>query len=219
VSFGAKRLSISAIAVFLCALSSGRSAAQAPPGPLPGTPPADGSSASPATRPAPDAPRIRNLAGTWRLNRDDSDDPKRKLQQGRGAGRGPAGGRGGRGRLSEEDREKMRNFVEPAGELNIVGKGPEIEIRDDRDRKVTAFTDGRKLEKSKDPNAQRFDAKWDDYRLVMEGKDPRGGKYERSYEVLAGNRQLRETLLLKIGRNQAEVSIHYVYDLVARRSS
>jgi hypothetical protein len=233
VSLGTKRLSLSAFAFSLCALFSGfRSDAQAPPGPLPGTPPADGSSASGTKAPVPDAPRIRNLAGTWRLNPDQSDDPKRKLEQGRTAGRGPGagggpsvgspGGRrgyGGRGRPDMEDRAKMQLFVEPARELTIAGQEPEIDIRDDRDRKVTAFTDGRKVEKSKDPNAQQFAAKWEDYRLVMEGKDPRGGNYQRSYEVLAGNRQLRETLLLKLGRNQAEVAIHYVYDLVARAKS
>ena len=35
---------------------------------------------------------------------------------------------------------------------------------------------------------------------MAEGKDPRGNKYERSYEVLDGNQQLREMLLLKVGR-------------------
>ena len=99
--------------------------------------------------------------------------------------------------------------------MNIAQKDAEIDINDDSDRKFAAFTDGRKVEKSKDASNQQFDAKWDEYRLVMEGKDPRGNKYERSYEVLEGNQQLRETLLLKIGRNNTEVSIRYVYDLVA----
>jgi hypothetical protein len=34
--------------------------------------------------------------------------------------------------------------------------------------------------KVKDPAHQDFDAKWEEYRLVAEGKDPRGNKYERS---------------------------------------
>jgi len=181
-------------------------------------------------------PRIKNLAGTWKLNTDDSDDPRKKLQQAHGSGRGQGGGRpsggmgggwpgmGGHGGYgggrqgsgeSDEDRQKMQIFLQPAQLLNIYQKDPQIDIRDDSDRKFTAFTDGRKVEKSKDAGNQQMDAKWDEYRLVMEGKDPRGNKYERSYEVLEGNQQLRETLFLKVGRNNTEISIRYIYDLVA----
>src|SRR5262249_58506491 len=104
-------------------------------------------------------------------------------------------------------------------QLNIFEKDPQIDIRDDSERNITAFTDNRKVAKSKDASSQQFDAKWDDYRLVMEGKDPRGNKYERSYEVLEGNQQLRETLFLKVGRNNTEVSIRYIYDLVSKPSA
>jgi hypothetical protein len=53
----------------------------------------------------------------------------------------------------------------------------------------------------------------------MEGKDPRGNKYERVYEVLEGNRQLRETLYFKVGRDNSEISIRYIYDLVSKPKS
>src|SRR5215467_9695808 len=55
--------------------------AQAPPGPMAGAPSKD--SLAPATKIAgpADAPRIKNLSGSWRLNPDESDDPARKLQQ------------------------------------------------------------------------------------------------------------------------------------------
>jgi hypothetical protein len=187
-------------------------------------------------------PRVKNLAGTWKLNTDESDDPRQKLHQasssssGQGGGRpggmgggwpgmgghGGYGGSGGRrmgGSESEEDRQKMQLFVEPARQLTIVQKEPEIDIHDDADRKFAAFTDGRKIEKSKDPGNQQFDARWDEYRLVMEGKDPRGNKYQRSYEVLGGNQQLRETLFLKVGRSNTEISIRYIYDLASKPQS
>lgn len=234
----AKFLPFTGAAIFaLAALAlPARSNAQAPPGPLPGTAAQDSASA-PAAKPALNLPRIKNLAGTWKLNTDDSDDPRKKLQQAHGGGRGQGGGRsgggmgggwpgmgghggyGGRrqgGGESDEDRQKMLLFLQPAQQLNIAQKEPEIDINDNSDRKVTAFTDGRKIEKSKDPSSQQFDAKWDEYRLVMEGKDPRGNKYERSYEVLDGNQQLRETLFLKVGRNNTEISIRYIYDLVSK---
>src|SRR4029077_14766604 len=70
--------------------------AQAPPGPLPQTAAQDGSTAPPKS-PTPDVPRTKVLAGTWRLNLDESDDPMKKLQQARGSGNGGQGGgrRGG----------------------------------------------------------------------------------------------------------------------------
>ena len=133
-----------------------------------------------------------------------------------GGGGGYGGRRGGGGGESDEDRQKMQLFLQPAQQLTVAQKDPQIDIIDDSDRKFTAFTDGRKIEKSKDASNQQFDAKWDEYRLTMEGKDPRGNKYERSYEVLEGNQQLRETLFLKVGRNNTEISIRYVYDLVSK---
>src|SRR5262249_44451178 len=157
----------------------------------------DSSSASQPKASTANLPRLKNLAGAWKLNTDDSDDPRQKLQQAHGGGRGQAGrsgagmgggwpgghggygGYGGRGWTgpSVDERQKMQLFVKPAQNLTIAQKDPEIDISDDSDRKFTAFTDGRRVEKSKDPNAQQFDAKWDEYRLVMEGKDPRGNKY------------------------------------------
>jgi hypothetical protein len=131
-----------------------------------------------------------------------------------GMGGGGRGGQSGGGE-SDSDREKIHLFVEPAQQLTISQKDPEIEVADDTDRKFALYTDDRKVEKSKDPNHQELAAKWDGYRLVAEGKDPKGNKYERSYEVLDGNQQLRETLLLKVGRSSTEVSIRYVYDLVS----
>jgi len=218
----------------LTILSAPSLRAQAPPGPLPQTPSQDSSTAAPAKAPAPAVPRTKVLAGTWRLNLDESDDPAKKMQQSRGSDSGqggwPGGGMGGRGGMgggrggqgggeSDSDREKMHIFLEPARELNISQKDPEIDLIDDADRKLALYTDGRKLEKSKDPTHQELNAKWESYRVVAEGKDPRRNKYERSYEVLDGNQQLRETLHLKVGRNQTEISIRYVYDLVSPRNS
>src|SRR5262249_42179268 len=67
--------------------------AQAPPGPMAGAPSKD--SLAPATKIAgpADAPRIKNLSGSWRLNPEESDDPARKLQQASSSGGGYGGGR------------------------------------------------------------------------------------------------------------------------------
>src|SRR5262249_26251779 len=161
----------------------------------------DGSSAPPTRAAAPSVPRTKSLAGTWRLNTDESDDPGKKLQQARGSGNGGRRGGGGMGRgrpgggglgghggyrgrkqeggASDSDRKKMQLFLEPSRRLTVSQKDPEIDLSDDDDRKFVFFTDGRKVEKSKDPNHQNFDGKWEEHRLVAEGKDPLGNKYER----------------------------------------
>ena len=140
-----------------------------------------------------------------------------------GGGIGGRGGYGGRGQESggesDTDSQKMHVFLEPSRELTITQKDPEIDVVDDDAHRFALFTDGRKVEKSKDANSQELSARWEDYRLVAEGKDPRGNKYERSYEVLEGNRQLRETLLIQAGRSKTEVSIHLVYDLLSPAGS
>ena len=231
------RFATNAAFLFLVIFGAPCIRAQVPPGPLPQAAPKDNPGSSQVKAPPPNVARTKNLAGTWRLNVDDSDDPSKKLQQARGSqnggqgggrrgggmgggwpgggGRGGYGGRGTGGGESDSDRQKMQLFLQPAQQLTVSQKDPEIDVTDDDDRKFAFYTDNRKIEKSKDPNHQGFSAKWDEFRLVAEGKDPHGNKYERSYEVLEGNQQLRESLFLKIGRNNTEISIHYVYDLVS----
>ena len=69
------------------------------------------------------------------------------------------------------------------------------------------------MKKSKDADNQEFDATWQEYRLVADFKGPDGNKIERTFEVLSGNQQLRETIHFTTGRSQREVYLRYVYDL------
>src|SRR4029077_6590712 len=107
--------------------------AQAPAGPLPGAHPQPPS--SPEARPAEAAAAVKpqtSILGAWKLNRDESDDARKKMQEARGAnsggggrggvrmgipgmGGGPyGGGRRGGGNESDEDRQKMQEVVNPA---------------------------------------------------------------------------------------------------------
>ena len=204
------------------------SLAQAAAGPLPQAQSQD-PQPSRAPTPAPaDQTRTKNIAGSWKLNPEESDDARKKMQEARGGGRGsgPAGGRGGMGGgrggyggrsrsgQSEEDRARMQELVSPASMITIAQKEPEIDLTDDQDRKRAFFTDGRKLKKpKKDSKYEEFAAKWDEYVLTAEEKGPRG-KIQRSFQSAPGGQQLYETLLLTIGRNNTSVNIRYVYDLV-----
>jgi len=75
----------------------GRAAAQSPPGPLGGAPPADTPPPQPAAKPRPAIGGKPNLSGVWILNKDESDDPRQKMQQAAGNSGGGYGGRGGGG--------------------------------------------------------------------------------------------------------------------------
>jgi hypothetical protein len=95
-------------------LSASKVQAQAPPGPLPQTAAQDGSTASSPKAPPPDVRRTKVLAGVWRLNLDESDDPGKKLQQARGSDGGSQGGgrRGGGGMVWADEAETMGRFVQ-----------------------------------------------------------------------------------------------------------
>ena len=213
-------------------------AAQAPAGPVtpnpaPSAPPATAS--SPVAKPAADVPRKRDLTGSWKFNKDESTQPRKRDDNDSGGGRHgggrsgggwPGGGHGGyggggmhRGGMSDDERKEVQELMRPSETLEFKQENAAIVMTDDYDRQRTFYTDGRKIKKSKDTDKQEFDAKWDDYRLVNEFKGPNGNKIDRTFEVLEGNQQLRETIHFTMGRSQREVYLRYVYDLKSSDNS
>jgi hypothetical protein len=214
--------------------------AQAPAGPLPAAQPQPPSSpdARPQEQRAGVKPRT-SILGAWKLNRDESDDARKKMQDARGAdsgrggrggvrmgipgmGGGPYGGRrGGGGNESDEDRERMQEYINPPRSLSVAEakKDVEVDMFDEQDRKRAFFTDGRKLQKTKDSNTQEIAAHWDGSRLVTDEKSPSGRKMSRTYELSSDGTQLYETLRLTRGRSNSEISIRYVYDQADARTA
>lgn len=219
--------------------------AQAPAGPLPAVQPQGPSSpdARPPEQRATVKPRTSILGG-WKLNRDESDDPRKKMQDARGAdsGRGGSGGgrggvrlgipgmgggpygsgrRGGAGNESDQDREQMQEVLTPARSLIVAEakKDVEIDVFDDQERKAALFTDGRKVQKAKDNSNQEIAARWDGNRLVTDEKTPKGQKMSRTYELSYDGTQLYETLRVAHGRSVSQVSIRYVYDQAEARTA
>ena len=214
--------------------------AQAPPGPLPQTESQD--APPPPPRPQVQKPAVQprtSIFGEWKLDRDDSDDPRKKMQdaqnsQGNGGYGGnrrmgggypgggyPGGGGGGYGghrmgqqNESDEDRQRMQELLSPASTLNVAEakKDVEVDLFDDQQRKRALFTDGRKVQKSKDANYQEIAAHWDGKRLTTDEKNPHGGKMSRTYELSYDGTQLYETLNMTTGRSNTPVVIRYVYD-------
>jgi hypothetical protein len=208
--------------------------AQAPPGPMTLPAPKD----APAPEPRPQVkktalqPRTA-IFGDWRFNRDDSDDPQQKLQQvqqDRSQGNGgyggggprvgfPGGGMGGGGRrmgqqgMSDEERQKMQELMNPANRLTVTDLSDrgEVDLTDDQQRKLTLITDGRKPAKSKDANSQEVTAHWSGKQLATDEKGPHG-KMSRTYELSYDGTQLNETLNISMGRSNSTLMVRYVYD-------
>ncbi|HVH70267.1 MAG TPA: hypothetical protein VNB49_04045 [Candidatus Dormibacteraeota bacterium] len=205
---------------------SSLAAAQAPPGPVTAPPPGTVPAVK-APEPVLLPPPRQTILGAWVLNRDESDDPRSRMRDsedsggygGRRGGTGwPGGGgsRGGYGGESDGERQKMHEYLSPPTNIAFSMTGAEVDLKDDHDRKRAFMTDGRKLQKSKDDNYQEIAAKWDGNRLVTDEKNPRGGRMSRAFELSPDGRQLYETFNLKLGRNNYETSIRFVYDIPAQ---
>lgn len=201
---------ISLFALAFC----GVAAAQAPAGPVAAPPqPAGAPAAKPRELPPLPPPR-QSIMGAWVLNRDESDDTRKRMRDSQDSGGGYGGRRGGMGGgESDEERAKMHEVLSPSTNITFSMTGAEVDLKDDRDRKRAFMTDGRKMQKSKDDNYQEIAAKWDGNRLVTDEKNPRGGKMSRTFELSQDGRQLYETLSLKMGRNNTETSFRFVYDI------
>ncbi len=133
---------------------------------------------------------------------------------GGGGGGGYGGHRGGTQGESDDDRQRMAEVLSPSNSLTLAEGKKDIEVDsfDDQERKRAFFTDGRKLQKSKDANYQEIAAHWDGARLVTDEKNPGGGKMSRTYELSYDGTQLYETLHMTVGRSSTPVTIRYVYD-------
>lgn len=214
--------------------------AQAAPGPL-SVPPSQGPSAPPrAPRPkrVETAPRT-TIAGAWKLNSDESDDPRRKIKDstaknrgnssgyprtsggmggpfpfpGSGGGGYPGGPQGNGGGRDTPADPKLLDVVLPAQSLTIDLKTSEVEATDDHFHRLIFVTDGRQLQKSSDDSRQEIAAHWDGNRLVSDEKSPEKGKLSRTFELSADGRQFFETFHVDTNKSKTPVVIQYVYDM------
>jgi hypothetical protein len=226
----------------VCLLPSARLFAQAPAGPLPPSHPLPPPPPAPPVKKKPQVEPRKTLAGYWKLNADESDDPQKKLEEGRqtraGSGGGPGGGGGG-GRVgvgfpypgsggggngpyggggrgmggdSGETTEEMKEVVRPDSSQTIELKDAEVDLTDDRTNKLVCYTDGRKIQKSKDDALKQISARWNGGQLVTDEKGPHGRKMSRTLELSSDGRQYYETWHIENGRSGSPVVIRYVYD-------
>jgi len=231
-----------AILCGVCLFPSGRLFAQAPPGPLPPSQPLPPPKPAPPPKKQPQVDPRKSLAGFWKLNADQSDDPQKKLEEARqtraGSGGGPGGGTGGGGGRvgigfpypgsgggggngpygggmggdGGETTEQMRELVHPDFSQTIELKDAEVDSTDEHENKLVLYTDGRKIQKSKDDSLQQVSAHWNGAQLVTDEKGPRGRKMSRTFELSSDGRQIYETWHIENGRSGSPIIIRYVYD-------
>ncbi|MGD0427294.1 MAG: hypothetical protein ABSC10_11285 [Candidatus Acidiferrales bacterium] len=138
---------------------------------------------------------------------------------GGGSGGNPRNG-GSKNADSDYDRQQLQELLNPAGSITLAmkdtsdAKNGEVLLTDDAGRQRAFYTDGHKLQKSKDDKYQEFDAHWEDYRLVADQGGSHGPQITRSFEPAPGGKQLYEIVRLERTRSNGPVEIRFVYDLV-----
>jgi hypothetical protein len=132
-----------------------------------------------------------------------------------GGGNGPYGGGGGGRGMGGEDTdniERMQDLVRPESSQTITLKDAQVDATNDQDHKLVFFTDGRKIQKSKDESLQQISAHWNGSQLVTDERGPQGKKMSRTLELSSDGRQFYETWHIENGRSGSVIVIRYVYD-------
>src|SRR6185369_10411756 len=132
-----------------------------------------------------------------------------------GGGNGPWGGPGsgmGSGGEVSETTERMKDLIRPEYSQLIDLGSSEVDSTNEHGDKVTFFTDGRKIQKSKNEPAQEVSARWNGPQLVTDEKTPQGRRMSRTFELSSDGKQFYETWHIENGRSGSIIVIRYVYD-------
>ena len=197
----------------------------------------------PSTRTVQIPPR-KDILGAWRLNRDESDDPKTRSNQrkvndnsGNHGGYGgprvgfPGGGIGGPGtgtggprntgssqKDTDADRERYLELIDPSVRLRMERKNatdPIVTMSGDQGRKTIFYTDGKKPDAPAGVGTDVVEAKWDGAKLVSESPLPKKGSLKRTYELSPDGLQLWEEVEMVIGKDKNPSRFRFVYDAAA----
>jgi hypothetical protein len=103
-------------------------------------------------------------------------------------------------------------LVRPASSQTIALQDAEVDSTNDHGDKLVLYTDGRKIQKSKNGNLMEIAAHWDGSQLVTDEKSPQGRKMSRTFELSPDGRQFYETWRIENSRSGSVIVIRYVYD-------
>jgi hypothetical protein len=198
-------------------------AAQAPAGPLPSHDPADAPLASPT--PSRDASKSK-LAGTWKLNQDQSDDPHQKMQQAAGNSAGPGGNRGGYGGGGRGGygsggygggRQQGQGMMAEYSQLAIDQTDTTVKVTGSSGHVLAQYAApdqaNSKSNNNKDASAAPS-AQWNGSQLTVVSQSEHGGKSTRTYQLSPDGQQLYLTTRIENPRFNQPVTFRFVYDPV-----
>lgn len=160
-----------------------------------------------------------NLAGTWKLNKEQSDDPRQKMQQAMGSGSPPPpppqGRGGGPGGMMAE-----------WSQLTVTQLDANVKVTGSSGRTLANTTPADKSAKSDDSNASGSNendnggqrrmapppAEWQGSQLVANGRGFGGGTSTRTFELSPDGKQLYVTTKITSERLSQPVTYKLVYD-------
>jgi hypothetical protein len=173
---------------------------------------------------------LASLSGTWKLNKDLSDDPqKRSVEDGdshtAGGGSGRWGGRrgggigrggsGSQGSSEEGQRFSWEDYNAAMRVLKIRHQEPELSIEDASGRQHILYTDGRNVEEERSlGGTTAMRAQWKEGRIVVTTEPERGPKLTEIYAVAADGSQLTVTIRVEGRARGRGVEFRRVYDAV-----
>jgi hypothetical protein len=181
-------------------------------------PPADAPPAQAASQASSQGTPAK-IAGTWKLNKDQSDDPRKAMQSagmsGPGGGRGGmggGGGMGGRGRGGYGGRGG--GMMNEYNELTIAQSGTAVKISGSSGRVLAQSPTPSDNSKSSEASASAPSGEWQDNKYVVTTQDERGGKTMRTYALSQDGSQLMVATRIDNARFNQPVTFRFVYDPV-----
>jgi hypothetical protein len=191
-------------------------------GPLPGLTPARQPASQQGAQNTATPPSRPNLAGTWKLNKDQSDDPRQKMQaslnqQGGGGGGGMGGGRrrggqGGQGGGMLQEYSQL-TITQTDSKTQVIGDSGRI-LALDSSAANSANSPSSTGSNSSDADANSAPlAQWQGSQLIAT-EQTRRGTTTRTYELSPDGKQLYVTTQIDSPRFSQPVTIRFVYDPV-----
>jgi hypothetical protein len=167
-----------------------------------------------------------NLAGQWKLNKDQSDDPRQKMQEAmaaNGQGGGPAAdGEGGGGRHGGgQGQGGPGAMMNDQAQLTILQTDTSVKVSSASGRVLAAYPEDQQAAKpssnggNPDDNTHAYTppvAKWQGSQLVASMQGRRGGSTTRTYELSSDGKQLIVTTKMQNPRFAQPVTFRLVYD-------
>lgn len=161
-----------------------------------------------------------NLAGTWKLNEKQSDDPREKMRAAMNAN-GSDGGGGGmmRGRAGRRSGRGGGGMMAEFSQLTIDQTDKGVKVTGSSGRAIATSEPQSKDEQNAQDNnggmMMRFppaEAKWQGNELVATSQGFGGGSVKRTFEMSPDGKQLYVTTKIESERLSQPVTYRLVYD-------